>query len=328
MKKQWLLFVVLTLLLTVFVSGCGVKEKDPLQGKMKVGIMLSDVGLGDQSFSDAAFSGLMKARDQLGVVVDYRELKDTKTYEQGFTELVEAKNDLIVGLGFMVQEDLEKVAKKHPKQQFLLVDSVSDLDNITSITFKEDEGSYLTGVIAALVTKTNIVGFVGGDDVPVIRKFASGFEQGAKSVKPDIKVLTKYAGNFGDDKLGANIAKEMISNKSDVLYAAAGFTGVGVLKEAERSKVHAIGVDSDQYYFAEKAVVTSMMKNIDVALYEVIKDLTKNKKQSSEHIELGLKENGVGLAPIRTISLPTEDRNKLEMAKTKLSNGEITLTNN
>ncbi|MEK4886191.1 BMP family ABC transporter substrate-binding protein [Bacillus sp. FSL W8-0223] len=329
MKKQSLLFFVLIFFLTTVISGCGVKEEDPLKHKTKIGIMLSDDGLGDQSFSDAAFRGLMKARDDLGIVFDYRELKDTKTYEQGLKELVKEKNDIVIGLGYMVQEDLEKVAKQYPNQKFVLIDAVSDLPNVTSITFKEDEGSYLAGVIAALTTKTKTVGFIGGDNVPLIQKFARGFEEGVKSVDPSIKILTKYAGgNFGDDKLGARMAKEMIANHSDVLYAAAGFTGVGVLKEAERNHVYAIGVDSDQYFYAEKAVVTSMMKNVDVAIFNIIKDYKKNKELPSHPIELGLKENGVGLAPIRVIPFTDKDKKALESAKEKLINGEITLHQN
>ncbi|MBE3570480.1 MAG: BMP family ABC transporter substrate-binding protein [Bacillales bacterium] len=328
MKKQSLIFFVLIFFLTTVISGCGIQEEDPLKHKTKVGIMLSDVGLGDQSFSDAAFRGLTKARDELGIVFDYRELQDTKTYEQGLEELVKEKNDIVIGLGFMVKEDLEKVAKQYPNQKFVLIDAVSDLPNVTSITFKEDEGSYLAGVIAAMTTKTKTVGFIGGDNVPLIQKFARGFEEGVKSVDPSIKILTKYAGSFGDDKLGAKIAKEMIANHSDVLYAAAGFTGVGVLKEAERNHVYAIGVDSDQYFYAEKAVVTSMMKNVDVAIFHTIQDYKKNKKLPSHPIELGLKDNGVGLAPIRVIPFTNKEKQALETAKEKIINGEITLHHN
>lgn len=180
MKQQrriWHLVIALLVMFTM-ITGCSTEETATKKDRIKVGIMLSDVGLGDQSFSDSAFRGLMKAWDELGIIFDYRELKDMKTYEQGLKELIEDGSDIVIGLGFMVQEDLEKVAKHYPKQRFILVDSISDLPNVTSIAFKEDEGSFLAGVVAALVTKTNRLGFIGGADVPLIRKFAAGFEKG------------------------------------------------------------------------------------------------------------------------------------------------------
>ena len=318
MKKMISLMMAFVLLLA---AGCSQTSSFQPKDRIKIVIMLSDVRLGDQSFSDSAFKGLMKARDELGIFFDYRELKETETYEKGLTELVEAGNDLVIGLGFMVQQDLEKVAKKYPKQQFVLIDAVSDLPNITSITFKEDEGSFLAGVVAGMLTKTNNVGFVGGADVPLIRKFANGFIQGVKAVRPEAKVQEVYAGNFGDDKLGAQIAKQMIANGADVLYAAAGFTGVGVLREAEMNKKYAIGVDSDQYFYAEKAVVTSMLKNVDVALYTVIKQYVETKEVPKGTVQLGLKENGVDLAPIRVVTFTPEQQATLEKWKEKATNG-------
>ncbi|MBM7659796.1 basic membrane protein A [Bacillus mesophilus] len=317
------------LILALILGGC--TSTDQLSSvedvnTIKIGIMLSDVGLGDQSFSDAAFHGLMKARDELNILFDYRELSETETYEQGLTELVEAENDVVVGLGFMVQEDIEKVAQKYPEQKFILIDSVSELDNITSITFKEDEGSFLAGVAAALATKTNKLGFIGGADVPLINKFANGFLQGAKSINPDIEVVIEYAGDFGNDQLGATMASQMISNGSDVLYAAAGFTGVGVLREAQNKGIYAIGVDSDQYFYAEKAVITSMLKNVDVALYQVISTFVENGELPTGHVELGLKENGVDLAPIRIIPFTEQQLNIIETNKENIKSGTITVT--
>jgi basic membrane protein A and related proteins len=322
-RKRSFIFLVAVLIIVLSITGCSSKSTNSVENKIKVGIMLSDVGLGDQSFSDAAFNGLTRARDELGIIFDYRELKDVGTYEKGLTELVEEGNDLVVGLGFMVQKDLEKVAKKYPNQQFILIDSVSDLDNITSITFKEDQGSFLAGVVAALTTKSKKIGFVGGADVPLIRKFSNGFEQGVKAVNPDIQVKVLFAGDFGNDKLGEKLADDLIKEGCDVLYAAAGFTGVGVLKQAQAKGIYAIGVDSDQYFYAEKAVITSMMKNVDVAIYQTIKEFVENGKLESGKKELGLKEGGIGLAPIRVISLSNADQQQIEMWKEKLVNGDL-----
>ncbi|WP_246938643.1 BMP family lipoprotein [Bacillus pinisoli] len=317
----------LLLILALILSGCtSVNQLNSQEvNRIKIGIMLSDVGLGDQSFSDSAFQGLIQSRDELGILFDYRELSETGTYEAGLTELVEAGNDVVVGLGFMVQEDIEKVAKNFPEQKFILIDSVSELSNITSITFKEDEGSFLAGVAAALTTKSNKLGFIGGADVPLINKFANGFLQGAKSINPAIEVMVEYAGDFGNDQLGATMARDMIGNGADVLYAAAGFTGVGVLREAQTSQVFAIGVDSDQYFYAEKAVITSMLKNVDVALYQVISAFVENGELPTGHVELGLKENGVDLAPIRIIPFTEQELQVIDSYKENIISGTTTI---
>lgn len=322
--KQIIHVFILIFLLVGGLAGCTTTELSAKE-RVKIGIMLSDVGLGDQSFSDAAFTGLTKARDELDILFDYRELQEVGSYEKGFTELVEEGNDLVIGLGFMVLEDLEKVAKKYPEQQFILIDSVSELENITSITFKEEHGSFLAGAVAGMTTKSNIVGFVGGADVPLIRKFRAGFEQGVKALNPKAEVRVTFADDFGNAELGGKIASGMIDEGADVLYAAAGFTGVGVLKEAQSKKKFAIGVDSDQYFFAEKAVITSMLKNVDVALYETVKEFQTEKKLKARQIELGINENGVGLAPIRVIKLTPEQDKKIEDLKAKLSNNEVSI---
>ncbi len=307
----------LFLLLIVVLSGCGAKEKDPVEDKIKVGVMLSENGLGDQSFSDLAFAGLVKARDEKDVIIEYLELAKTESYEKGFEELAKNNNDIVFALGFTGQEALETVAAKFPDQQFVIVDAVSDMKNITSITFKEDEGSILAGIVAATVSKSQTIGFIGGVEAPVIQRFEKGFREGAQLVNPDITFFTKYTNDFDDDALGASIASEMIDNEADVLYAAAGFAGIGMLKEAEKRNVYAIGVDSDQYFFAEKAVITSMMKNIDIALYDVISQYKESGKIPTGHLELGLAENGVGLAPFRAWDLTEtqQDALKVELEK-------------
>lgn len=305
------LLIVLTTALLI-LTGCGLEEKNPLDGKVKVGVMLSENGLGDQSFSDLAFKGLTKARDEEDIVVEYLELAETGTYEKGFRELVESGNDLVFALGFTGQQELEKVALDFPDQKFVLFDAVSEAANITSITFKEDEGSMLAGIVAATVSNSQVIGFIGGMEVPVIQRFEQGFIQGAKSVNPDIVILNEYANNFDDDGLGAEIASKMIDDKADVLYAAAGFTGVGMLEEAEKRGIYAIGVDSDQYFYAEQAVITSMMKNIDSALFDIILSYKESGAIQSGHVELGLAENGVGLAPFRVLELTDVEKGKLD----------------
>jgi basic membrane protein A and related proteins len=317
------LFPILMVML-ILIAGCAQGEQATKKDELTIGIVLSDSGLGDGSFNDSAFRGLEKARDELGILFDYKEQPDGN-YEQTLNELVAEGYDLIIGLGFSIQEALEKVAKEHPEQQFLLIDGYSELKNVMSITFKEQEASFLIGMIAAMQSKTNTLGFIGGADVPVIHHFELGFIQGAQYIDPDIEVMVEYANNFGDAQLGQAIAQKQIESGADFLYPAAGFTGIGALEEAQRQHIYAAGVDSDQFFIAEKAIVTSMLKNIDVAVYEVAKRLKENGEVDGTHLELGLKENGVGLAPIRVIDLSEDQLQQIEKAKQKIVSGEITV---
>ncbi|WP_079707957.1 BMP family lipoprotein [Paraliobacillus ryukyuensis] len=323
MKNKKIVILLTMIISLLVVAGCGQKKEiNATEGKYKVGVMLSDVGLGDQSFSDLAFNGLVQARDNLDVVFDYREIASTETYEQGFRELVEQGNDLVIAVGYQGQEDLEKVAKEYPDQEFLLIDSVSELENITSVSFRVDQASYLAGVVSALTTKTDHLGFIGGEDVPIIHDFYKGFESGAKSVNPDIVVDEAYAGTYNDDKLGAQLTREMIDNDADILFAAAGFTGVGVLKEAQAQGKYAIGVDTDQYFQAEEAVITSVMKNIDKAIYQIVEQQVNGGSLSGENLEFGISNEGVGLAPLRVADFPSDIETKIEAAKEQVASQE------
>lgn len=323
MKKVIMLAIIFISLL--IIAGCTEKEPTSEINHIKIGIMLSDAGLGDQSFSDLGFQGLEKARDELNISFDYREIADTETYANGIEELVKAENDLIIGLGFSVQQDLEGIAKKYPDKSFLLIDAQSDLPNVYNVTFKEEEASFLLGAIAGMKTTSNVVGFVGGEDVPLIHKFEKGFAAGVKSEKPEATVLSKYANDFSNDKLGESIAKEMIAAKSDFIYPAAGFTGVGVINESQRSGTYTFGVDSDQFYLAEKSVVSSMLKQVDVAIFNTIQQLVDNGEISVKNQVLGIKENGVSIAPIRILELTPAEQNRLEKLQQDIASGSITI---
>lgn len=319
-KKLGLLLLAILLLAGCSLPGDAAEVKQ--EKEYKIGILMSETGLGDDSFNDSAFRGLERARDELGVLFDYKEAPDGDS-EEKLTELVEEKNDLVIGLGFTAQEPLEKIAKKYPKQQFLLIDAVSELPNITSITFKEHEGSFLVGMAAAMASRTGTLGFIGGEDAEVIHHFEQGFIQGARHVKPDIKILTEYAGSFSDAELGGKIAESQINKGADFIYPAAGFTGYGALQKAQEKRVHAAGVDSDQFFVAEKAIVTSMLKNIDVAVYDTAKLLKEKGKVDQHSFVLGLAENGVGLAELRAFPFSEEQKKALVAAKDEIIAGDI-----
>ncbi|OXT16895.1 BMP family ABC transporter substrate-binding protein [Bacillus sp. OG2] len=322
MKKLSLLLLGILLLAGCSLPGDAAEEKQEKQ--YKIGVLMSTTGLGDDSFNDSAFRGLERARDELGILFDYKEAPDGDL-EEKLTELVEDKNDLVIALGFSSQEALEKTAKKYPKQQFLLIDAVSELPNIASITFKEHEGSFLVGMAAAMASKSNTLGFIGGEDAEVIHHFEQGFIEGARHVKPDIKILTEYAGTFSDAELGGKIAEAQIAKGADFIYPAAGFTGYGALQKAQEMMVHAAGVDSDQFFVAEKAIITSMLKNIDVAVYDMAKLLKEKGKIEQHSFVLGLAENGVGLAELRAFPFTEEQKQALTAAKDEIIAGDITV---
>ncbi|QPC45748.1 BMP family lipoprotein [Mangrovibacillus cuniculi] len=321
--KNW---KIIGLLFLIVLSGCSTKTADTLEEDYtKIGILLSDTGLGDGSFNDSAFRGLEKARDELGILFTYEEAPDGN-FEQALEILVKQENDLVIGLGFTAQEPLEAVAKQYPEQEFVLIDSVSALENITSITFKEHEGSFLVGLVAAMVSDTKTFGFIGGVDAPLIHKFEVGFQEGVNYILPDATLLSEYAGDFGNASLGKSIAEKQIAEGAGFIYPAAGFTGVGSIQAAQDKQILSAGVDSDQFFVAEKAVVTSMLKNIDVAVYDIIKELVEKGSISESAYEFGLADGGVGLAPIRVKSLTSEQKALYDEAVEKIKSGEIVVS--
>ncbi|MYL35047.1 BMP family ABC transporter substrate-binding protein [Pontibacillus yanchengensis] len=314
--RKFLILSVLTCTL-IALAGCSTKgEASTLTEKTSIGLLVTKNGLGDDSFSDSAIRGLQKARDELGILFDYREPVQGE-FTKSIQELIDQDHDLIVGLGYNSQQAIDEMAKKYPDQQFILIDAVSEHENVTSITFKEDEGSYLIGLIAGMRTDSNTVGFIGGEKIKVVENFEKGFREGVREANPDAEVLAEYIGTFQDDEKGAKTAKKQIENGADFIFPAAGFAGVGALKEAQRQGKYAFGVDSDQFFLAEEAVVTSMLKRVDTALFNMAQKLKEEESFSGEHIQLGLKQDGVGLAPIRIIDLTSEESNKLEQAKGK-----------
>lgn len=314
-------------LLLLSACGSGQTPTAAAEERPEVGVVLSDVGLGDQSYSDAAFRGLVKARDEEGILFDYRELHQTGSYDEAFNQLIEKDHDLIIGLGYMVKESLEVAAKQHPDKQFLIVDDISELPNVASITFKEEEGSYLAGAVAAMTTTSGHVGFLGGMESDLLAKFQAGYEQGVKEINPEADVKSVYAGDFGNSDLGVSIASSMIQKEGiDVIYTAAGLTGVGALQESERLGKYAIGVDTDQFFIAEKAVVTSMVKHIDTAISTAVGTFNENGGAfPQKDMAFGLKEDGVGIAPIRVAELTPQQQSQIEELTNKLISGEIVI---
>ena len=266
-------------------------------------------GKGDQSFNDAAFAGLERAKKEFGYKTADIEPTDGETdadKEQRLTSLAKQGYNPVIGVGFAYGPAMEAVAKKYPKTTFGIVDSVVEGKNVASLVFAEQEASYLAGVAAAKATKTNTVGFVGGVDVPLIHKFEAGYKQGVQDTNPKVKVLSQYLtqtaeeGGFSSPDKGKAAAEGQIEKGSDVEYAAAGLSGQGVIEAASKAKVWAIGVDSDQYKQAALAnykgsILTSALKDVGGAVFTLAKSVHDGEPLTGTQT-FDLKVDGVGLS--------------------------------
>jgi basic membrane protein A and related proteins len=198
-----------------------------------------------------------------------------------------------------MNDDLTEVAKNYPSNHFAIVDAVNGQPNVASVTFREQDGSFLAGALAAMVTKTKSIGFLGGIDSPLLRKFEAGYTAGAREVDPNVKVVVKYVGSFEDVASGKELAAVMYGGGTDIIYIAAGKSGLGAIDETRaRPNVYAIGVDSDQDALAPGKILTSMVKHVDVAVFRIAKDVAAGKSPSGA-VEFGLKDDGVGLTDFK-----------------------------
>ncbi len=253
----------------------------------------------DKSFNEGAFHGAEKFKEDTGV--DFRdfEIQNDTQREQAMRKFARDGFSPIIAIGFSQASAMEKVAAEFPNTKFGIVDMVVDKPNVQSVVFKEQEGSFLVGLMAAKASKTGKVGFVGGMDIPLIRKFACGYVQGVKYANPKAEVLQNMTGTTGaawtDPVKGGELAKSQIDRGADVVYHAAGATGVGVLRAAADANKLGIGVDSDQDGLFPGKVLTSMLKRVDNAVYKSFSDAKAGTWKPGISV-LGLKENGVGFA--------------------------------
>lgn len=253
----------------------------------------------DQSFNEGIFNGVEKFRKESGI--SYREFEVTNETqrEQALRKMAQRGSDPIIGVGFAQAPALEIVAKEFPEQRFTLIDMVVDLPNVQSVVFKEHEGSFLVGMMAAMKSETGKVGFVGGMDIPLIRRFACGYEQGAKHVDPKVEVIQNMTGNtpaaWNDPGRGSELAKGQFDRGVDVVFAAAGGTGSGVYQAAKDAGKFAIGVDSNQNHLHPGTMLTSMVKRVDVAAYNSFNLAHKGGWKAGVQV-LGLAEGGVDYA--------------------------------
>ena len=298
------------------------------QSTLKPAIVYANGGKFDKSFNEGVSNGAKKFTDETKIAVTDFEPSNETQFEQALRRFAQRGNDPIIAVGFSQAVALEKVAKEFPKIHFTIIDSVVDLPNVQSVVFKEHEGSFLVGVLAAMASKTGKVGFVGGMDIPLIRKFACGYVQGVKYVNPQAEVFQNMTGTTGDawndPTKGGELARSQFDRGADVVYAAAGGTGLGVYQAAKDAGKLAIGVDSNQNYIHPGTMLTSMMKRVDLATYNAFKTAQDGTWKPGLQ-ELGLKEEGVGWAlddnnkPLITADMQA----KVEAAKKDIVSGSI-----
>jgi basic membrane protein A len=330
MKRR--LFVLLMMLL-LLLSGCGrVFDKiDDAHGLPRIGIVFDIGGKDDKSFNSAAWEGIKHAAADFPIHMRDVEPGEPSSIEPCMRVLAERGYDLIVGVGFAQAPIMESVAADYPNQKFAIIDGVIDRPNVASLLFKEHEGSFLVGMIAASVSTTSKIGFVGGMDIPLIHKFETGYMEGARYANPKIQVFDNYVGvndaAWNNPGKGKELAKAQIERGADIIFQAAGNSGLGVFDAAEETHNLAIGVDSNQNWVKPGFVLTSMMKRVDVAVYRTVQEVVEGRFAGGIHM-FGLDNEGVSYAldDYNRALIPQSVLDQVERAKQEIIAGRIKVT--
>lgn len=299
--------------------------KNPSGKQLMVGVVFDSGGLGDKSFNDSAWAGIKRSQKEFGIEEKHIESKNEKDFDTNITAMADAGCDIVFCVGFAQKKALEAIAPKYPNVKFAIVDAPVAAPNVRSLLFTEQEGSFLAGYVAALTSKSGKIGFVGGQETDLIRKFQSGYEAGAKTAKPDIEFLpAKYTGSWDNQDKGKVAANILFASGADIVYHAAGRAGLGVIAAAKEQGKFAIGVDSDQDEIEKGFVLTSMIKRVDEAVYQTIKDVQAGTFAAGNKV-YDLKAGGVGLSEMKFTKdkVSKETLEKVKEVSAKIVKGEI-----
>ena len=329
MKLKKLVALSLTMIMSVgLLVGCGSNKDAASDDKVKIGMITDVGGVHDESFNQSSWEGLQAVEKELGkdkIEVKVLESTQDADYDSNIDQFIDQEMDLIIGVGYKLEKAIAKASKAYPEQQFAIVDHAYETqpENVTSLLFEDNASAYLTGLIAGKMTKTNKVGFIGGMEGVVISKFENGFKAGVKDANPDAEISVQYANSFSDQALGKSIANQMIKNGVDVVFSAAGAVGTGAIEAVKENDKMAIGVDRDQNSLAPDHVITSAMKNIDVAVGNLAKDFVDGSYKSGEVIIGSLATGGVGIAPTSEKNVPKEVLEYVEAQTKEIVDGKI-----
>ncbi len=346
MKIKFIASLLLVCLSALGSVSCTKTDTTEKAGKIKVGIVFDIGGKNDRSFNAAAWEGVRRADKDFDITLRDVEPGNPTSIEPAMRAFAEKNYDLIIGIGFAQGPIMQKVATDYPNIKFAIVDGVifeadgkTPKSNVASLVFREHEGSYLVGMIAASKSKTGILGFIGGMDIPLIHKFETGYEEGARSINPNIKVLDNYVGvtdsAWNNPGKGKELTLNQIDKGADIIFTAAGNSGLGAFDAVEQygkdenndGKKFVIGVDANQNGVKPRFVLTSMVKRVDNAVYEVVKEVLSGNFNGGFHV-FGLDKDGVAYAMDENNKglIPEDVLKKVEEAKKKIVAGEIKVT--
>lgn len=293
---------------------------------IKVGMVTDVGGVNDQSFNQTAWEGLQAlAEENDAIEVNYLESATDADYASNIQTFIDEDYDLIICVGYMLADATREAAEANPDQKFAIIDDAAnaDLDNVACLMFSQEQASYLVGVVAGMMTKTNKIGYIQGMVSDTMNLFGYGYIAGAESVNPDVEVLQYNVNSFADAATGSASATDMVTNGADIIYHAAGGSGAGVISACADNGIYAIGVDTDQAYLAPETVITSAMKRVDIASQSIAMDVLEGKYEGGVH-QYDLTNGGVDISPTQDL-LPDDVIAAVEDAKEAILAGDVTV---
>ncbi len=339
LKKKKLSSAAVALVLGAMTVGCGAvappnqNSSGGTAATFKVGLVTDTGGLNDHGFNHLSYVGLQKAESDLGVTGNVVQSNSESDYIPNLTHFAQQGYNVVIAVGFLMHDAVEAVSQKFPKTKFLIIDdSITDRTNVASALFKTEQCGYLVGALSGYLQESpikgintkNTVGVIGGMNIPPVTSYIAGFQQGFKKADPTGKVIVKFAGSFSDQNLGSSYAQNLISQGADIVFPVAGGTGVGSIQAAKSAGIYAIGVDADQNYLAPATVLTSALKGVNTATYDVISQVKNNQfKQGPQMFDLA--NNGVSIAPPIS-AVPASIASKLNDLAKQIEDGKITVS--
>jgi basic membrane protein A and related proteins len=320
--KNRLIFYLLmpTLVIVLLFSGCAAQSSQ--KSIINVGMILASGGLGDKSFNDSAYKGLLEAQKKNNIRFELVNYSDAASNLDALRSFARNRYDLIIGVAYENMQSIKTVAAEFPDIKFASIDFELAASNVASIVYREQEGDFLMGVLAAMLTNTKYVGVIGGTDIPAIRRVMTGFKQGVAYQDSSVKVFADFAGTFSDPEVGLKIALARYAEGADVIHNAASKTGLGIIQAAQQVNLWTTGTSGDQRYLAPDNMVGNRPKRVDNAVQVVIDEVCNNKFAPGVR-PLGLKENGISLGPFNEKIVTPAILNRLEELRQRIISGKI-----